>query len=114
MTDEGKGGQGVCTRDNRSREGYRGYVQEMRGDDSESKQGVTGMMRISKGTGNSKVSCADAIRGGKLNLTYYVNKQEAYGPHRSPENQFLTINNLQQNFDSVTKRYRGKMQLETK
>ena len=25
ITDEGKGGQGVCTRDNRSREGYRGY-----------------------------------------------------------------------------------------
>ena len=80
----------------------------MRGDDRESKQGVTGMMRISKMTGNSKVSCADVIRGGKLNLTYYVNKQEAYGPHHSPENQFLTINNLQQNFDSVTKRYRGK------
>ena len=36
MTDEGKGGQGVCTRDNRSREGYRGYVQEMRGEDRES------------------------------------------------------------------------------
>ena len=31
MTDEGKGGQGVCTRDNKGREGYRGYVQEMRG-----------------------------------------------------------------------------------
>ena len=26
MTDKGKGGQGVCTRDNRSREGYGGYV----------------------------------------------------------------------------------------
>ena len=64
----------------------------MRGDDRESIQGVMGRMRISKGTGNSKVSSADAIRGGKLNLTYYVNKQEAYGPHRSPENQFLTIN----------------------
>ena len=33
MTDEGKGGQGIGTRDNRSREGYGGYVQEMRGDD---------------------------------------------------------------------------------
>ena len=33
MTDEGKGRQGICSRDNRSREGYRGYVQEMRGDD---------------------------------------------------------------------------------
>ena len=67
-----------------------------------------GAMRISKEIGNSKDSCSDAIRGGKLNLAYYVNKQEAYGPHRAPENQFLTINNLQQNFDSVTKRYRGK------
>ena len=64
----------------------------MRGDDRESIQGVTGMMRIPIGTGNSKVSCADAIRGGKHNLAYYVNKQEAYGPHRSPENKFLTIN----------------------
>ena len=26
MTDEGKGGQGICTGDNRGREGYRGYV----------------------------------------------------------------------------------------
>ena len=55
-------------------------------------QAVTGRMRIPIGTGNSKVSSADAIKGGKLNLAYYVNKQEAYGPHRSPENQFLTIN----------------------
>ena len=31
MTDEGKGGQGVCTRDNRSRAGYRGYVGGERG-----------------------------------------------------------------------------------
>ena len=33
MTDEGKGGLGIGTGDNRSRAGYRGYVQEMRGDD---------------------------------------------------------------------------------
>ena len=26
MTDEGKGGQEICTGDNRSREGYGGYV----------------------------------------------------------------------------------------
>ena len=26
MTDEGKGGRDVCTRTNRSREGYRGHV----------------------------------------------------------------------------------------
>ena len=26
MTDEGKGRQGICSRDNRSREGYRGNV----------------------------------------------------------------------------------------
>ena len=32
MTEEGKGGQGIGTGDNRSREGYRGYVWEMRGD----------------------------------------------------------------------------------
>ena len=49
MTDEGKGGQEICTRDNRSREGYRGYVQEMRGDDRGRIQGVMGMMRIPKG-----------------------------------------------------------------
>ena len=35
MTDEGKGGQGIGTGDNRSREGYRGYVKEMRGEDRE-------------------------------------------------------------------------------
>ena len=35
MTDEGKGGRGICTEDNRSREGYRRYVQEMRGEDRE-------------------------------------------------------------------------------
>ena len=64
----------------------------MSGDDRESIQGVMGIMRIPMGTGNSKVSSADAIRGGKHNLAYYVNKQEAYGPHRSPENQFQTIN----------------------
>ena len=33
MTDEGKEEQRLCTRDNRSREWYEGYVQEMRGDD---------------------------------------------------------------------------------
>ena len=33
MTDEGKGGRGIGTGDNRGREGYRGYVQEMIGDD---------------------------------------------------------------------------------
>ena len=33
MTDEGKGGQEICTGDNRGREGYGRYVQEMRGDD---------------------------------------------------------------------------------
>ena len=26
MMDDGKGRRGICTRDNRSREGYRGYV----------------------------------------------------------------------------------------
>ena len=64
----------------RGREGMTGKVQR-----------VMGMMKISKGTGNSKVSCAEAIRGGKLNLAYYVNKQEVYGPHCSPENQSLAI-----------------------
>ena len=33
MTDEGKGGQGICTGDNRDREGNGRYVQEMRGND---------------------------------------------------------------------------------
>ena len=33
MTDEGKGGKGIVTGDNRGREGYGGYVQVMRGDD---------------------------------------------------------------------------------
>ena len=33
MTDEGKGGQEIGTGDSRSREGYRGYVQEIRGED---------------------------------------------------------------------------------
>ena len=56
MTDEGKGGRGTCTRDNKSREGYRGYVQEMRGDDREIIQGVMGRMRTPRGTGNSKIS----------------------------------------------------------
>ena len=36
MTDEGKGGWGICTENNRSREGYRRYVHEMRGEDRES------------------------------------------------------------------------------
>ena len=34
MTDEGKGGQEIRTGDNRGWEGYGGYVQEMRGDDT--------------------------------------------------------------------------------
>ena len=36
MADEGNEGWGICTEDNRSREGYRRYVQEMRGEDRES------------------------------------------------------------------------------
>ena len=56
MTDKGKGRQGIGTGDNRSREGSGGYVQEMRGDDRGSIQGVMGMMRIPTGTGNSKIS----------------------------------------------------------
>ena len=36
MTDDGKGGQEGMQEDNRSREGYRRYVQEMRGEDRES------------------------------------------------------------------------------
>ena len=70
-------------------------------------QAVTGRMRIPIGTGNSKVSCADVIRRGKVHLAHFSNKKKAHGPHCSPENQPLAINKLEQNYESY-KAVQGK------